>query len=202
VITPIPGLGAAEAFLYVPTTYTAAKPAPFAMMFHGAGHDAHEMIDPFAPLAATRGLVLLATSSFAPTWDLSYNGGFSTDVVNLNNALTWAFQRVAVDLNRVGLIGFSDGATYVLALGRLNGDFVRRVVAYAPGYLAPVNPVGKPEFFITHGTQDQILSARNTREVIVPLLRNDGYSVEHREWNGGHGVSDALANESLDWFTR
>jgi phospholipase/carboxylesterase len=99
-------------------------------------------------------------------------------------------------------MGFSDGATYALALGRVNGDLFRRVNVYSPGFLIPITPVGKPEFFITHGTQGQVLPIDTTRNVIVPSLRADGYSVEFHEWVGGHGVSAALLEESVQWFVR
>jgi len=99
-------------------------------------------------------------------------------------------------------MGFSDGATYAIALTRANGDLFKRVNVYSPGFLIAVDSVGKPEYFITHGTQDQILSFDNTKNVIVPSLRNAGYSVDFRQFDGGHGVTAQLLETSVDWFVR
>ena len=54
----------------------------------------------------------------------------------------------------------------------------------------------------THGTADRVLSIDTTRNVIVPQLRNAGYSVDYHEWDGGHGVSSALLEQSVDWYVR
>ena len=117
----------------------------------------------------------------------------------INTTLDWVFARCAVDTTATH--GVSD-APYAIGLGRANGDLFRRVTVYSPGFLLPVAPVGKPEFFITHGTADQVLSIESTRTIIVPQLRSAGYSVDYREWDGGHGVSAALLEQSVDWFVR
>jgi predicted esterase len=200
--TTVLGLGnTRDGLFFVPTGYKRTTPPAFALLLHGAGHSANELMTPIAPLAESRNLVLLAPDSRGPTWDLFYEG-HGLDVKFIDTALRWAFQKVAVDTKRMGVIGFSDGASYSLDLALLNGDLFRRSVAYSPGYLAPLTQTTKPEFFITHGTADTILPAKDTREYIVPSLRNAGYSVEYREFNGGHGVTAALMEESINWFVR
>jgi phospholipase/carboxylesterase len=156
---------------------------------------------PLSPLAEERGAVLLALSSSDATWDL-IRSGWGPDVRAIDKALAWAFTRCAVDPARFGVIGFSDGASYTLALGRSNGDLFRRVVAYSPGILFDVASVGRPEFFVTHGTLDRVLSIETTRNTIVPGLLRAGYPVQYREFNGGHGVTQALMTETIDWFVR
>ena len=199
--TVIPLTLGVDGLLFVPTTYKASTPAPMAFLLHGAGQSAPELMRPLAPLAESRGLVLVAVSSVDVTWD-AIHGAFGADVGNINKTLAWAFERCAVDTSRLGLIGFSDGATYSIGLGRVNGDLFRRVNVYSPGFLINVAATGRPEFFITHGTADQVLSISNTREIIVPSLRNAGYSVEFHEFDGGHGVSAELLEQSVDWFVR
>lgn len=167
----------------------------------GAGGSARELIAPVSTYAESRGLVLASVTAVDGTWD-AIHGEFGADVRNINTTLDWVFARCAVDTTRLGLMGFSDGATYAIGLGRANGDLVRRVNVFSPGFLLPVAPVGKPEFFITHGTADQVLSIESPRNIIVPQLRSAGYSVDYREWDGGHGVSAALLEQSVDWFVR
>ncbi len=200
-ITTIPLAIGVNGMLFVPTTYDPSTPAPFAFLLHGAGGGANELMVPISKYAESRGLVLAAVTSVDGTWD-AIQGEFGADVHNINTTLDWVFARCAVDVTRFGLMGFSDGATYAIGLGRANGDLFRRVNVYSPGFLLPVAPVGKPEFFITHGTADRVLSIETTRNVIVPQLRNAGYSVDYHEWDGGHGVSSALLEQSVDWFVR
>jgi phospholipase/carboxylesterase len=205
--TPVTGLTALPLTLgltgysYIPPTYDASKPPAFALLFHGAGQGADELMHPLSGPAASRNLALVSISSDSVTWDL-INGPFGRDIFDIDRALTWMFSRVVVDPSRTGIFGFSDGATYALAVGRANGDLFRRVVAYSPGSLRPVAAVGRPDFFVSHGTQDQVLPFATTQNVIVPGLRNAGYVVEFREFTGGHGASAALITETADWFIR
>ena len=140
--TTAPGLyplglaGSRDGFLYVPTSYRSDTPAPIALLLHGAGHDATEMVDPIRPLADTLGLVLLAPDSRGGTWD-AIRGSFSDDVQFIDRAFTHAFARVRVDANRVRIVGFSDGGSYSLSLGMINGDLFSRVVAFSPGFIVP-----------------------------------------------------------------
>jgi predicted esterase len=200
-ITTIPLSIGVDGLLFVPTTYKPSTPAPFAFLLHGAGRSASELMLPVSTYAESRGLVLAAVTAVDGTWD-AIHGTFGADVRNINATLDWVFARCAVDTTRLGLMGFSDGATYAIGLGRTNGDLFRRVNVYSPGFLLSIEPVGKPEFFITHGTADQVLSVESTRSIIVPQLRSAGYSVDYREWDGGHGVSAALLEQSVDWYVR
>ena len=200
-ITSIPITVGVDGLVFFPTTYKASTPAPVAFLLHGAGQDASELIGPISTYAESRGLVLAAVTSTQGTWD-AIHAVFGPDVQHINAALNWLFARCNVDASRLGVMGFSDGATYAIGLSRTNGDLFRRVNVYSPGFLIPVTSVGKPEFFITHGTQDPVLPIDTTRNVIVPTLRTAGYSVEYTEWNGGHGVSASLLEASVDWFVR
>jgi len=204
--TTAPGLyplglgGSRDGFLYVPTSYRSDTPAPIALLLHGAGHDATEMVDPIRPLADTLGLLLLAPDSRGGTWD-AIRGSFSDDVQFIDRAFTHAFARVRVDANRVRIVGFSDGGSYSLSLGMINGDLFSRVVAFSPGFIVPRAPTGKPKMFITHGTRDAVLPIDQASRVIVPQLKSAGYDVEYREFDGGHGVTDALLGEAMTWTT-
>ena len=202
--TTAPGLyplrlgGSRDGFLYVPTSYKPSTPAPLALLLHGAGQDASELVTPMRPLADTAGLVLVAPDSRSRTWD-AILGAFSSDVSFIDRALTQAFSRVRVDATRVRIVGFSDGASYSLTLGIINGDFFSRVAAFSPGFIVngPVN--GKPKIFITHGTRDTILPIEQTSRQLVPQLKNAGYDVEYHEFDGGHGIPSDLLSQATAW---
>jgi len=201
-VASIPITVGVDGLVYFPASYKPTTPAPVAFLLHGAGQDASELMAPVSGYAESRGLVLASVTSSQGTWDAIYGGGFGIDVRAIDSALKWLFARCNVDATRLGVMGFSDGATYAIALTRANGDLFKRVNVYSPGFLISVESIGKPEYFITHGTQDQILSFDNTKNVIVPSLRNAGYSVDFRQFDGGHGVTAQLLETSVDWFVR
>jgi phospholipase/carboxylesterase len=152
------------------------------------------MVTRLASLADDTGAMLLAPDSRAKTWD-AIGGGFGPDVKFIDRALGWVFERCEVNAARLVLSGFSDGATYVLALGLANGDLFSRVLAFSPGFLIPIDQQrGRPVICISHGVKDSILPIDQCRRRIVPLLRQAGYSVRFEEFDGGH---QSLSNQQL-----
>jgi predicted esterase len=119
----------------------------------------------------------------------------------LDEGLETVFQRVGVDHSRLALGGFSDGATYALSLGLINGDLFNRIVAFSPGFVVEGNATGKPEFFISHGKSDHILPINSSRR-IVESLKSRGYQITFREFDGGHEVPDEIAREALAWVAK
>jgi predicted esterase len=126
-------------------------------------------------------------------------GGFGRDVAFVNRALERVFETVAVDPARIAVGGFSDGATYALSLGLINGDLFRRVVAFSPGFVVDGMPHGHPRFFISHGTVDSILPIGSSSRSIVTDLRKRGYDVTFREFDGGHEVPPDIARDGMQW---
>lgn len=109
------------------------------------------------------------------------------------------FSRVRVDATRVRIMGFSDGGTYSLSLGLINGNLFSRIVAFSPGFIVDGRATGKPKVFITHGTRDTILPIDQTSRQIVPRLKSAGYDVEFHEFDGGHGVTPDLLAQAVTW---
>jgi len=120
-------------------------------------------------------------------------------VTFLDRALSRVSELVNVDPARLAIGGFSDGATYALTLGLINGDLFRRVIAFSPGFVVDGPAHGKPQFFISHGTSDQILPIDQCSRRIVPNLKRLGYDVTFREFDGGHEVPPTIAAEALKW---
>ncbi|MGH9657274.1 MAG: alpha/beta hydrolase, partial [Bryobacteraceae bacterium] len=161
---------------------------------------ARNYLDSFRPIADEFGVIVLAPEASSQTWDLLI-GGFGPDVDFINASLQAAFNQVRVDPARIYSSGFSDGASYSLALGLTNGDVFTRIAAYSPGFLQTFINRGHPELFITHGTRDQVLPVEASRN-IVDQLRSAGYQVEFREFDGPHAVSLSLARASYEWMVR
>lgn len=148
--------------------------------------------------ADRHGVIVLAPYATSGTWD-AVRRQFGPDLTTINGALQWV-SNWAIDPAKVVLSGFSDGGTYTLALGRANGELFGRVVAYSPGFLIPVEAVGKPPVLITHGTEDTVLPIEVTSRQMVPVLRQLGYQVDYREFVGPHAVPQDGMAEVVGWL--
>ncbi|HVL04747.1 MAG TPA: hypothetical protein VM388_02085 [Acidimicrobiales bacterium] len=189
-----------DGMLYVPETYRPGVPAPLSVKLHGAGGRAQGGLKPFLARADVAGLLLLGVDARGPTWDL-IRGGYGVDVAFLDQALQLAFARYTVDPGRVSLEGFSDGASYALSLGLANGDLFSKIVAFSPGFLAPGRLQGRPDILVSHGVHDRVLPIDRCSRRIVPELRVAGYSVDYREFDGGHTVPGDIAAAAETWVT-
>ena len=192
--------GPRDGLLYVPTGYSPDRPAPLALMLHGAGGTAQHGLAPFLSLADAAGLMLLAPDSRRATWDVLF-GEYGPDITFIDRALEQTFQRYAIDPRRLGVGGFSDGASYALSVGITNGDLFTHIVAFSPGFMAPAAQRGAPRVFISHGVHDSVLPIARCSRKVVPQLERAGYDVRYHEFDGPHTVPPAIALEALAWFT-
>jgi phospholipase/carboxylesterase len=176
-------------------------PLPLLMLLHGAGGSGAAILRRLDAAPDGAGVAVLAPDSRDSTWD-AIGGRFGADVQFINRALQRVFETVAIDPDRIGVGGFSDGATYALSLGIVNGDLFTRVVAFSPGFVVDGAPHGRPRFFISHGTNDSILPIDQCSRRIVPALQKRGYEVTFREFHGGHEVPAAIAREGLAWVAQ
>ena len=194
-------LGAArDSYLYVPPAYRAERPAPLALLLHGAGGHARHGLDLLRSLADTTGLILHAPASREHTWDLLVGRRYGPDATLIDRALEHTFSRYAVDPARLAIGGFSDGASYALSLGITNGDFFTHVIAFSPGFMAPAGHAGSPRVFVSHGTRDGVLPIGRCSRRIVPELERGGYDVLYREFDGGHKIPPEIVLEAVGWF--
>lgn len=186
-----------DGLLYVPPA-AKAGPVPLIVMLHGAGGSAQGIRRRFFGTSDTLDFAMLIPDSRGQTWD-AIRGEYGSDVTFIDSALKLVVARVAIDPSRVIIAGFSDGASYALALGRINGDLFSRVLAFSPGFIPPGLGTGKPEIFITHGDADRILPIESTSQRIAPALTRAGYVVTFRKFIGGHTVPADLAQEGFRW---
>ena len=191
--------GGRNAFLQLPSRAWQG-PVPLLVMLHGATQTADDMIWYLGSQAEAVGVAVLVPKSSDTTWD-AIGGSFGEDVAYLNRALERVFDIVAVDPARLAIGGFSDGASYALSLGMINGDLFPSVVAFSPGFVISGTTHGRPRIFISHGTHDHILPIDRCGRRIAATLISGGYDVTFREFDGDHDIPDKVAEEGLKWIS-
>jgi phospholipase/carboxylesterase len=176
--------------------------APLVVLLHGATGSARGIASRTTAfqLAEEFGIVVLAPDSRDSTWDLM-NGFLGPDVEFIDKALQYTFARVRVDPAHLAIGGFSDGASYGLSLGLINGDLFTHIMAFSPGFIRVRRVIGHPAIFVSHGTRDEILPIDDTSRRLVPGLEKSGYSVRYREFTGPHAVPQPIVREAFEWMS-
>lgn len=175
-------------------------PVPLVIVLHGAGSTPARTLPIMQSEAERRGFAVLVPKSVDYTWDI-IRGGFGPDIGALDRALSLVYDHLAIDPGRVVLSGFSDGASYALSLGLINGDLFSHILAFSPGFVVPGRRHGRPTVFISHGVADTVLPIERCSRRIVPVLQRDGYDVRYREFDGGHDVPADVLTEAADLLT-
>ena len=121
-----------DAILQLPKTDKRAPVLPLLVMLHGATQSADDMFWYLDSAYDEAGVAVLAPNSRDTTWD-AIGGDFGTDVEYLNRVLEATFKLAAVDRARIAIGGFSDGASYAISLGLINGDLSAASSHFRPG---------------------------------------------------------------------
>lgn len=188
-----------DGMLYVPKGYTSDKGMALLVWLHGASGSGN-ISATLSALADEFGIVVLAPDSRDWTWG-SILGNWEPDLDFLQLAMQQAQHRCTIDRERIWLGGFSDGASFSLALGISYGNIFRRVYAGAPGLMQPIAANGKPPIFISHGKADPTMPIDVTSRQFVPRLKRLGYDVTYREYEGRHQLPPEILREAIVWMT-
>ncbi|MGC5022243.1 alpha/beta hydrolase [Micromonospora sp. DT47] len=182
------------ALAYVPEPAD-GRPYHLALLLHGAGGSSRQALDLMLPVADEQRMLLVAPQSTAATWDM-IGFGFGPDVRRIDRVLLEVLAAYPVTDMLIG--GFSDGASYALSIGLINGDIFDTVLAFSPGFAAPLVTHGMPRVYVSHGTADRVLPIDPCSRRLVPRLRALGYDVTFDEFNGGHDVPEAIVRRAVD----
>ena len=189
-----------DSLVYIPEAAAKFAKAPLVVALHGATQGAEQGIALLRSQADESGFVLLAPASTERTWEIEGDWGEDFDNVDLSLALSFGLRNI--DAARIAVAGFSDGASYALALGLGNGDLFSAVLGFSAGYLAGVTRVGKPPVFLSAGTEDTIFPIDVCGRAIAKTLKTDGYSVTLREFQGRHTLPPDVAAEAMAWMMK
>lgn len=194
---PIGSGGERDGRIFVPTR---SRPSyPLLLLLHGATGRGERIERRLQSLAEELGFIILAPDSRGMTWDVG-RGTLGPDVQFIDRALKDVFARYPIDTAHVAISGFSDGASYALTVGIINGDLFTHVIAFSPGYIATQYGRGKLPIFISHGTEDEILPIDRTSRIFVPGLRRSDYRVIFRQFDGPHTIPPEVAREAMQWW--
>lgn len=189
-----------DSYIYVPPQYRPDQPMPLVLLLHGAGGHAHDALRILLHLADQAGLILVAPASNASTWDIIARRRHGPDLALVDRTLEYVFTHYAVDPARIGIGGFSDGASYALTLGLANGTLFTHVLAFSPGFIGPIEQQGMPEVFVSHGNADRVLAIDGCGRKIANELRAAGYPLLYREFQGGHEIPPDIAEDAIHWL--
>ncbi len=188
-----------DGLLYVPESSAKFDKAPLVLSLHGASRSSDRGISLLQSLADEHGFLLLAPATARGTWDIITGPG-GPDAKFIDRCLARTFEMRKIDAARIAMAGFSDGASASLSLGLANGDLFSAVLGFSPGFVVDLERVGKPPVFISHGTVDQVLPIDECSRRIVPQLKQEGYQVTYREFEGKHELPPAVGAEAMRWF--
>ena len=190
--TTLPG----GALAYRPPSAT-KEPLPLVVLFHGYGFSAEQFMSIMTPVADRWGFMLVAPKAEHVTWDMIYRGmnedqsrsrvithskpRFGKDIARIDAALKEMFASAPVDPRHVVLLGFSDGATYALAVGLANPQLFTTVI-----WLSRVRRLPRPG---VEGAKD-IRRARHQRRT-AGLFEHPRL---HRRADAEGGDAGALSN--------
>jgi predicted esterase len=189
-----------KAILHVPPHLDSGSgahglPLPLMLLLHGAAGQHGGADDLALAHAIHHGTLLLIPEALSTSWDL-LRGGYGPDLAFLDRALLWTMQRYEVDERAMTIAGFSDGASYALSVGLMNGHLFRDILAFSPGFMAPLRREGQPRVFVAHGKEDKVLAVQRGQD-IAQQLADDGYAVEYNEFDGPHLVAPPVARAAL-----
>lgn len=183
--------------IFVPDNLAEEAAHPLLVFLHGATSDPEQALSMIARAAEARGIIVLATKSAGPSWDI-LEEGYGPDIVTLETALKLVGDRMRIDPDRLAIGGFSDGASYALSVGLCNGAIFRNIIAMSPGFAAPGIWRGRPDIFLSHGARDSVLSVDLCSRFLSAMLTQSGYHVDYREFDGGHTAPPDIVTAAMD----
>ncbi len=198
---------------------TSKKP-PVLFMLHGYGSNEQDLFS----FASHLPKELLIVSAQAPlsmgfgayAWfEIDFDGekGSRTNteqaiqaVERIENLVNEITKKYDVDLNKRFMLGFSQGSILSYAYAFKNPEVIKNFITLS-GYINHeiINEFKTKEaykdldFFVSHGTQDQILPIEWARQIPKIL---DEYQIKYvyKEYPVGHGVSPENFNDFKNWI--
>lgn len=192
------------------------SPAPLLILLHGYGSNemdlfsfAEELPDKLhiVSVRAPHNLGFNAYAWYSINFDADQNKFSDLDEARVSLDKISIFideitEKLNVDTNKIFLLGFSQGAILSYGLS-LNTNKVQHVVALS-GYLneellASETLNKTSDYFISHGTVDQVIPVEWARKAPV-FLSDNGIKNSFQEYPVGHGVHPFNFRDFRNWI--
>ncbi len=203
--------------LHRPGTVETASPA--AILIHGRGANERDLLPIGVQLPDELDILSVRAPQSMPrpgsfTWyDLDIEDGdihqsqpepdgFQESLEMVHSFVAEAIEGYNLDADRIGLLGFSQGAIMALSALVGNPEQYRWIVALN-GYLAAShesiveNAAGKP-VFIGCGSQDQLIPAARAKRA-ADRLRDAGADVRFERYPVGHATTPSEVTDIVSW---
>ncbi len=196
------------------------KNAPLLIMCHGYGSDEEDLFS-FANQLPEELFIIsvrapITMQPYGNAWytiDVTASAEMRSDNEQAKKArdsiatfIDEVIESYPVSSKNVTLLGFSQGAILNYGVALMYPEKVSNIIALS-GYIntaiLPENPL--PEnykelhFYISHGTEDQVLPVSWARESLV-YLKKLGINEKYSEFPVGHGVAPQNFLEMRDWL--
>ena len=202
------------------TPQTPSEKPPLLLLLHGYGSHENDLFG-FADSLDKKFLIVSARAPNRLAWGgfCWYNITFTDSpnrwadpneamesVVKVKNFIDEIHATYGTDPENVTLLGFSQGAILSYALSLHYPKSVKNVLALSgyiyndimPKQIKP-NEVAHLEYFVIHGTEDQVIPVEWARKSVTALeqmhLRHS-----YREYPMPHGVTPDAFNDILKWM--
>lgn len=130
---------------------------------------------------------------------------FDEAIRKLTSFIDYACGQYPLDLKKLFLLGFSQGAILSMTLGLTLGNRIKGIIAlsgYIPGFVKEeynIKPVDNLSIFISHGEMDQVLpfewGVANDK-----YYRELGADVTFKTYQEGHSVSLQNHHDFMAWL--
>jgi len=194
---------------------------PLLIMLHGYGSNDADLFS-FANQLSENLLIISARAPIsmgfgAFSWYTinfdDVNGKFSNldeardSITKIELFIDEIITKYQVDKQNVFLLGFSQGSILSYAIALKNANKIKHVIALS-GYINPElipsnlkkDSFNNLDFYISHGTVDQVLPVDWARKSI-PILETLNIKFDYKEYPIGHGVSPQNFADFNKWIT-
>jgi phospholipase/carboxylesterase len=194
---------------------------PLLILLHGYGSNEVDLFS-FAPELPEELLIISARaplslgfggfSWYSINFDATSNSKFSNleearqSIDKIEEFIDEIVKKYKVNSNKIFLLGFSQGAILSYALAMRNPQKIKNTLALSgyinteliPQDLTP-EKVKELDFFISHGTVDQVLPIEWVRKSL-PILDSLKISYNFNEYPIGHGINPQNFSDFKNWI--
>ena len=196
--------------LYVPTTYTPAKPSALVIALHGLGQTEDSFFDGYAKgapqLAESRGYILVAPFGYRVDgfYGCGVGDGATTDPAvrrtqelserDVMEVIAHVRQQYTVDANRIYLMGHSMGGIGTWCLAAKYPD-VWAAIGPMSGFGTPsaIEKFAKIPEIVVHGDNDATVAVSGSRSMVAKM-KELGVEVAYIEIPGGDHIGVVSPN--------